>query len=172
MSLYNLIHGHNPIAPLLLHALGNPEVPRYRDCYLDDERIAIYTRTGGGNRDAYESEERCRANYPEYFEGDDPVTGPWNADLRALSGYIYDDDDEFDSTYATFYFKIPEHFAGLIKTLHEIGAGREEKPADAWQRVLADLSAGKKTPEVVRAIAGMTPILEQISAAFDAPPIA
>ena len=169
MSLYNLIHGTNPIAPILLHALGNPDVPRFRDIYVDDDKIALYTRTGGGNRDYYECEERCRANYPEYFEGDEPPDGPWNADLRALTGYLYDEDDDFDSTYATFYFEIPAAFADMIRVLREIGAGREEKPADAWQRVLSDLQSGKNTPETERAMKGMAPVLEKISAFVQEP---
>ena len=161
MSLYNIVHGTNPIAPLLLHALGNPNVPRFRDCYLDEDRIVIYTRTGGGNRDTYE----IGGDYQEEYNPD----GPFNDDLRNLPGYQGDEDDDFDSTYASFYFAIPEDFRDMIKTLREIGAGCEEKPADAWRRVLSDLEAKRDTPATVRAVEAMRPILDQIGEALSAP---
>ena len=53
MSLYNALFGTNPFANALLMALGitASDVPRFRDCYLDDDgKIVIFTRTGGGNR--------------------------------------------------------------------------------------------------------------------------
>lgn len=47
MSLYNMIHGVNPAAPVLLSILGinSSNIPRFRDCYWTGEHIAIYTRT-------------------------------------------------------------------------------------------------------------------------------
>jgi len=95
----------------VLAALGLSEddVPRFRGATFDPNtaRILIETRTGGGNRDMYESEGRARASYPEYFEGDNPPTGPWNNDLRSVPGYLYDLDNDYDSTYAEFYFAYP-----------------------------------------------------------------
>jgi hypothetical protein len=66
---------------------------RYRDCFLGDDArpeyngtIQVYTRLGGGNREYYETEiDR----------------------LRQIPGYICDLDDDFDFTYATFYYKVP-----------------------------------------------------------------
>lgn len=111
MSLYNLLFGVNSLAPILLKHLGLSEddIPRFRDCYLDGDQIVIYTRTGGGNRDFYEDEETCRSNYPEYFQKkEDAPKGPWNADLRKSKYYQSDEDDDFDSTYAYFRFRVPE----------------------------------------------------------------
>ncbi len=34
---------------------------------------------GGRNRDYYDNEESCRANYPEFFDGKDNQTGQWNS---------------------------------------------------------------------------------------------
>lgn len=63
MSLYNMIHGMNPMSDLLLAALGltRDKVGRFRDCYWNGEHICVYTRNGGGNR--------------ECWHGDDPKNG-------------------------------------------------------------------------------------------------
>ena len=82
----------------------------------------------------YEHEERARANYPEYFTGKDDPSGPWNADLRKLPGFIYDEDDDFDSTYATFYFAVPERFAHLIEKIPE-GVDHARKWMDAIEEL-------------------------------------
>lgn len=166
MSLYNMVHGINPFAGMLMQMLGGPDVPRFRDCYLDDKgRIVIYTRTGGGNRDFYESEENCRDHYPDYFEEDEPPTGPWNCDLRKIDGFLYDEDDDYDSTYALFYFKVPADFAEMVKTLEAIGAKKLEKPADAWQRVIAEIQTGEMSPQTKRAMEAMKPAIEAIATA-------
>lgn len=88
MSLYNTINGVNPatfyIFPML--EIGHPDnVERFRDCFLEDDKIVIYTRTGGWNREDYPNEI-----------------------LTNHQNYLYDEDDEFDCTYANYYFSIPE----------------------------------------------------------------
>jgi len=96
MSLYNLINGVGPAAYFILPFLGKlpDEYPRFRDCFTHDpehpeydDKIHIYTRVGGGNRESYEAEIN---------------------ELRAMAGYLADHDDNFDSTYATFVYEIPE----------------------------------------------------------------
>lgn len=133
MSLYNTLFGVNSAAPLMLATLGLTanDVPRFRDCYIDGDRIVIYTRTGGGNRDFYGSEEECRANYPEYFDGKEAPTGPWNSTLTENAYYLYDEDDDFDSTYACFYFKFPEEYAADLKALVE--SSETHKPSEKWK---------------------------------------
>lgn len=168
MSLYNALHGVNPIADILLSLVGvSPnDVPRFRDCYIDENKnIAIHTRTGGGNRDFYENAARCKANYPEYFEeGKEPFSGPWNDDLRALPGYLYDQDDDFDCTYATFYFKPDNEMAVLINQLHEIFA--TETPGEKWQKLFADMEARRETPRVKKALEVGRPLFDAINNAM------
>jgi hypothetical protein len=55
-GLYNALFGVNPIADTLLFTLGytRADCGRFRDCYIDNDKIVIYTRNGGGNRDDYE----------------------------------------------------------------------------------------------------------------------
>lgn len=118
--MYNLIFGHDPDSHRLLEALGlRPEsFYRYRDCYLaEDGTIAVYTRAGGGNRESGEATRQVLMGHP---------------------AYLYDRDDVFDSTYATFYFKAP---AGLT--------GIEPKPAREamWQALYAALEQESKNDE-------------------------
>ena len=89
MSLYNMLMGFNPACVIILPMLGRTreEYPRFRDCYVTDEgNIAIYTRVGGGNRNCGYGEE----------------------DLYEDENYLTTYDDEYDSTYGTYEFKVPE----------------------------------------------------------------
>ena len=133
MSLYNMLFGVNSAAPVLLATLGLTanDVPRFRDCYLDGEQIVIHTRTGGGNRNYYDSEESCRANYPEYFDGKEDPSGPWNSALTANACYLYDEDDDYDSTYANFHFKFPDEYANDLKAL--AAKSETHTPSEKWQ---------------------------------------
>lgn len=97
-------------------------------------------RTGGGNRDYYESSSIHRHNFPEEYEDDfSGPSGPWNEDLRSIQGFLYDTDDDFDSTYADFYFSVPEQYHDMVKeylTEH----GNPVTPAERWQMLLSKLS--------------------------------
>ena len=96
-GLYNVIFGDGQEAQrasILVKTILNldqQDVGRFRDCWLEqvdgDLRIAIYTRNGGGNR-------------PDYQQQIDT--------MRAHPEFLSDRDDEFDSTYATFYFHVPD----------------------------------------------------------------
>lgn len=89
MSLYNMVNGFNPACVLIMPMLGRKqdEYPRFRDCFVTEENnIAIYTRVGGGNRGCGYGEE-------ELYK-----------DENFLTTY----DDDFDPTYATYEFKVPE----------------------------------------------------------------
>lgn len=138
MSLYNMMFGVNTNSADVLKALGltSGDVPRFRDAYVSEEQLCVHTRTGGGNRDYYESLEVCMDNYPEYFEGDDKPnepTGPWNEDLRSHPWFIRDEDDGFDSTYATFYFQPPKEI------VENINADPSLTPAEKWQLLFESL---------------------------------
>ena len=92
MSLYNMINGFNPACVIILPMLGRKqdEWPRFRDCYLteDKKRIAIYTRVGGNNRNSGYGEEKLY---------EDP-------------NFVKTYDDDFDNTYATYEFNPPEQW--------------------------------------------------------------
>lgn len=88
MSLYNMLMGFNPACIYLLPMLGRKqeEYPRFRDCFLEDGKIAVYTRVGGNNRGCGYGEEKLY---------EDP-------------NFVTTYDDGFDSTYATYLFNVPE----------------------------------------------------------------
>ena len=98
MTFYNMLFGMNGHADLLLAAIGfrKVDVERFRDVHVEDggKTIAVYTRTGGGNRSDYPQVALYRSPYFRSTE-----------------------DDDFDSTYATFYFDVPARFAKDVAAL-------------------------------------------------------
>jgi hypothetical protein len=95
MSLYNLINGVNLSTFFILPMLGKhpEEYPRFRDCFLKDDEhpqydnyIHVYTRVGGNNRN-------CEYNEEELYKH---------------PNFVATFDDNFDSTYATYVFSVPE----------------------------------------------------------------
>lgn len=92
MSLYNMINGVNPATFFILPLLGEKhpdDYPRFRDCFVtEDNEIAVFTRVGGGNRNEGFGEE----------------------ELQSHPNFLRDEDDDFDSTYATYYFSVPEEW--------------------------------------------------------------
>lgn len=145
MSLYNMLFGQHSNAADLLKFLGVTEdlIPRYRSVYWDGEYIVIHTRTGGGNRDYYDNKETCKSNYPEFFSEEavaqygEPA-GPWNDDLRSLPGFSHDEDDDFDSTYANFYYNPPSEAVEMLKSLPA-----DIPPEQQWEALFAALDATK-----------------------------
>ena len=98
MSFYNLVCGVTHATFFVLPVLGKHpgEYPRFRDCFIGDPehsgtegKIIVYTRTGGGNREGYAEE---------------------NAVLTEMDGYLFDYDDDFDSTFANWVFNVPERW--------------------------------------------------------------
>lgn len=86
MSFYNMLFGKNSNTETILAAIGLKEgyIERFRDCWIDGNEICILTRTGGLNREDYQ-----------------------NKVLTSNPYYLYDEDDDFDNTYATYHFSIP-----------------------------------------------------------------
>lgn len=122
-----MLFGINDLTPFLLSVLGikQEDIPRFRDCFLNEGYIVIHTRTGGGNREYYD--------YPN----DDNQEGPWNSTLRDNEYYISDNDDEFDCTYANFYFRFPNEYRSDLEALE---AGNESyTPSERWQMLFEEL---------------------------------
>lgn len=119
MSLYNALFGENFSQRDFLFELLDKtpdDFGRYRDIYVTDEYIVVHTRCGGGNRDDYE----------DVF---------WEMEEHPL--YIYDEDDDFDCTYANFYFAHPERFSELLKEM----AKGTVTPSEKWKRLFESLEA-------------------------------
>lgn len=95
-GLYNMLFGYNPAAKIVLTMLEfeNPgEVGRFRDAYFQKNAVdgeicgVVLTRMGGGNRPDYPAEIGALREHPDYR---------------------FDQDCSGDSTYAEFWFRIPE----------------------------------------------------------------
>lgn len=98
MSIYNMIYGVNPGTFFVMPMLSDKhpdQWPRFRDCFLgDDDHIHVYTRVGGGNRNCGFGED----------------------ELYAHPLFVSTFDDSFDSTYATYVFRVPdEHIDDMKK---------------------------------------------------------
>lgn len=123
MSFYNMMLGEHADAEKLLallrtHAALAP--PRYRDCFFDGIHIVVHTRTGGGNREEYELENRIMTAHP------------W---------YVCDADDDLDCTYANFYYAPPPAIAATL-------TAADSTPAERWLRVFEQLNAAKSLEEL------------------------
>ena len=143
-GLYNMMFGVNKAAPVLLAMLGIDanQVPRFQDCFLLNGKIVIHTRTGGGNREGYED---------------------GNMFLTTLPGYEGDSDDDFDSTYANFYYAVPERFKPLMDKIPE-----GENPAKRWQNLLEKLRTGTPNDPVVKKVTTtMAPIIDGVNHALN-----
>lgn len=110
MSLYNMVNGVNPATFFVLPVLGkHPEAyPRFRDCFLGNDdfvsgtagKIIVMTRTGGGNREEYQSEID---------------------EIRNMDTYEFDVDWDEDSTYALFVFSVPAQWTESVKPFFSEG---------------------------------------------------
>lgn len=93
-----MLHGHDDNAGAILHALKlDPgQIDRFRDASFgkdgDTYVFHLLCRTGGGNRE----------DYP-------------NTALTSHALYLRDHDDEYDCTYAHYYFRIPESVVAELK---------------------------------------------------------
>lgn len=107
VSLYNIVNGFNMACLLYLPMLGkhSDEYPRFRDCFISDpdhpkydNHIHVYTRTGGANRQHHIEENRVMMTAPEF---------------------VATFDDKFDSTFASFVYKIPEKWQADFNAISE-----------------------------------------------------
>ncbi len=126
-----MLFGSNPAADVLLATLGltRNDVGRFRDCYVADGKIAIYTRNGGGNRKCWDedgSEEcDCTGCFMTYR-------------VHKLPYYSHDEDDDFDSTYATIYFDFPDAYADALRALD---SGEKWNPDQRWHDLITSLKS-------------------------------
>lgn len=150
MSMYNMIHGEDPYATVYLSVLGlrRQDIPRYRDCFWDGETIGVHTRTGGGNRDLYQ----CTTE------------GPSIDSIQAHPCYIRDEDSKKDSTYMTFYFKVPSEMAWVIPHMKATDLSPDEKWNSFFQK-MNDVDAASD-PQVQKALAAFSPLMEKLATHF------
>ena len=131
MNMYNALFGRNPLAGALLDVLGLTEadVGRFRDCFVRDGEIHVYTRNGGGNREEYQDMLDKLADHPQW---------------------IGDADDDFDRTYCTIRFLPPPGTEAFVEFLGSLAT--QKTPGEKWGDLFAALSTGEQTPAVARAL--------------------
>lgn len=120
-GLYNALFGRKDEATTLvdiLQEIQRMEVGRFRDAWveLDGDKLSIriHTRTGGGNRDGYQ----------EHI-----------ASMQAHPWYERDEDMPLDTTYADFYFTVPENFEPSLRN-GLLGIAQEPVDMNAkWQEM-------------------------------------
>jgi hypothetical protein len=118
MSLYNMLFGEGNDVDFLLKLLDaeRGDFGRFRSAYVTPTHIVVHTRCGGGNREEY---------FPEWVV-DHPL-------------YTYDEDDDFDNTYADIYFKHPAGYEDLLKEM-SVGV---VTPAEKWKNLFEALEKSK-----------------------------
>lgn len=118
MSLYNMLFGETGAETrnFLFELLGKTpgDFGRYRDIYVTDEFIVVHTRNGGGNREDYEYVFEDMSNHPLY---------------------AYDEDDDFDCTYANIYFRHPPEYSEILKEM----AKGTVTPSEKWKMLFEAL---------------------------------
>ena len=106
MGMYNMIFGsRNELGDALAKVLGftgAQDLGRFRDCWVEEVDgepvIAFHTRNGGGNRECWEDGEKdCKC-----------VGCLQSGILPNHPLYIRDEDNDFDCTYCTTWFRVPD----------------------------------------------------------------
>lgn len=112
--MYNMAFGptEQKIPAIAVCGIDPEKIGRYRDVWMERDGesedsliIAVYTRNGGGNREDYAEQIAYMQGHPQYVE---------------------DSDDSFDSTYATFRFRVRESDLDLS------GQERWGVPREQW----------------------------------------
>lgn len=139
MGLYNALFGVNPRASAIVEALNLDfdTIPRFRDAHIAERDgqpvVAVYTRMGAGNRGHWEF-------FNDEGKDDDDCACPGcrAIELTRHPLYLTDEDDDFDPTYATYYFAVPD---GLNAPASKL------LPEQLWQAMFnqdqTDASAGE-----------------------------
>jgi hypothetical protein len=140
--------GANPeLAANILAKLGLPRSVRTRDAWIEpgpdgDPILRILTRVGGGNR----------RDYNEQI-----------AKLQAHPQYLFDHDEtEWDSTYASFYFRVPDFLPAFTADMIT-----EEKPVNMSERSAAALKAASERWERGEFTEAEQRIRDQLSGLID-----
>ena len=166
MSLYNTLFGQNPMSGFLLAMLSLDTekwpVGRFRDIYVrkDEESgevlIVLFTRNGGGNRGHWHD------NYDEGEDCDCPgCVIAYRLPKHPL--YVRDYDDDFDCTYASIEFKVPEDYREAVE-----GLVAGQAPMERFKELIDKMQAGDTNdPAVKEAMEKTAPIFEKIKKALD-----
>ena len=83
--------------------------------------------------------------------------------MRKQAGFLRDEDDSFDSTYAYFFFAMPEK---LIKMMKFLGESEHRHHATIkFQRLIDEMKSGKESADTRRAREVGQRIMEKLRSA-------
>ena len=170
MSLYNMVFGVNPMTQVLLSMLdlyvgaekGDRKWPtgRFRDVNVEERDgkkvIAVFTRNGGGNRQCWDDGSNSYKGEGGRCECPGCVISNI---LPKHPNYIESVDDDFDSTYATIYFEVPDKFKDTIEEFYDESA---MKPMDRFNQMLTNLRNKHVDDDVKRALRVGGELLKQL----------
>ena len=130
---------------------GSKAIARFRDAWIkEDGTISIYTRLGGGNRECWCDTMEVNRDVPDEQIIHDYCYQKYIKEMQSMPNYISDDDDSFDSTYATFHYRPAEKFKTLTEFLLESQDGEYSKtPEQRFQEKMTELK--KLKPEEIKA---------------------
>jgi len=134
-----MLLGYDPMAPALLTILrlSPATIPRFRDCWWNGEHIVLLTRTGGGNRAEYVIE---------------------NQTLRELPTFVRDEDNEWDPTFAEFYYTMPKEMQWVVPKLTVQTKTMRERTMEVLNAI-----ATPGDPKGKKAVEALRPLMEQIT---------
>jgi hypothetical protein len=140
-GLYNIVFGYNEHTAEILDALGvQPNYfGRFRDAFVAEGQIVVYTRNGGVNRQ--HGETIFTANKFDVKGAEAPGCGCPGCIMKFRIPqhplYISDRDDSFDSTYASIFFRIPP----THERLKQFDIGKWE-PSERWRAAIKRIEGG------------------------------
>ena len=110
-----MVNGFNPACIFILPMLGREpdEYPRFRDCFVEDDKIAVYTRVGGPNRNCGYGEEK----------------------LFIDPNFIRSYDDDYDSTYGTYLFRVPKKWKSDFDKIID---GKLKETSDEYKQYIKE----------------------------------
>jgi len=173
-----MLFGMNPATPYLLAAMnmsyhgekwgieGEYYPGRFRNIFLTrndkgEDVVILYTRNGGGNRECWDL-EGCPegGGEPAVHNERCMVYVNWNLTQHPL--YIRDYDDDFDSTYAYFEFRVPVVLEEMRDQLVEAQGGEPKSVSEAFKEFASEMREGKHGdhPGVIAVTEGLKRLLE------------
>jgi len=138
-GFYNAIFGINPVASIILAMLDLDveKIGRFRDAFICGDKIAIYTRLGANNAECCCEEEDIK-KHPHPLDSNH-ANYCFVPNIRYLQNhpqYLSDEEDKFDPTYRTFYFKVPERYKEIAKKMDSGNVNPDER----WEQTIKALN--------------------------------
>jgi len=107
---------------------------RLRDAWVEKQSdgppvLAVYTRNGGGNRE-------------HLHEGDGECTACHGEEVTKHPAYLRDADDDFDSTYRTYWFAFPDDLPSHVREVLTEVAVEPKDMSQIWLAAIDQIAGG------------------------------